>query len=74
MLELVAEDDDVRAFRVAHELGQKLGCGAHLATLRRSASGRFDVSEAIKLDDLLKLSLAEVQQRVIPFLKLSTME
>lgn len=59
---------------VAHELGQKLGCGAHLATLRRSASGRFDVSEAIKLDDLLKLSLAEVQQRVIPFLKLSTME
>ncbi len=59
---------------VAHDLGQKLGCGAHLATLRRSASGRFDVTEASKLDDLLKMSLAEVQQRVIPFLKLSTME
>ena len=30
---------------IAHELGQKLGCGAHLATLRRTASGKFDVAE-----------------------------
>ena len=25
---------------LAHELGQKLGCGAHLATLRRMSSGK----------------------------------
>src|SRR5689334_5384782 len=31
---------------VAHELGQKLGCGAHLATLRRVRSGKFDVAQA----------------------------
>ncbi len=29
---------------LAHELGQKLGCGAHLATLRRISSGKFDVA------------------------------
>src|SRR5271154_3200965 len=32
---------------LAHELGQKLGCGAHLATLRRTASGNFDVKDAM---------------------------
>ena len=56
---------------LAHELGQKLGCGAHLAALRRSVSGKFDVAEATKLDDLLNLTTAELEKRVIPFLKLA---
>ena len=56
---------------VAHDLGQKLGCGAHLATLRRSVSGKFDVADATPLDEVLKLSAAELEKRVIPFLKLA---
>ena len=56
---------------IAHDLGQKLGCGAHLATLRRSVSGKFDVADATKLDDVLKLTAAELEKRVIPFLKLA---
>jgi tRNA pseudouridine55 synthase len=56
---------------LAHELGQKLGCGAHLATLRRSVSGKFDVAHAKPLDEILKLSTAELEKRVIPFLKLA---
>lgn len=56
---------------VAHDLGQKLGCGAHLATLRRSVSGKFDVADAKTLDDILKLNTAELEKRVIPFLKLA---
>jgi tRNA pseudouridine55 synthase len=56
---------------VAHDLGQKLGCGAHLATLRRSVSGKFDVAEAMPLDAVLKLSVAELEKRVIPYLKLA---
>jgi tRNA pseudouridine55 synthase len=56
---------------VAHDLGQKLGCGAHLATLRRSVSGKFDVADAKPLDEVLKLSIAELEQRVIPYLKLA---
>ena len=56
---------------LAHELGQKLGCGAHLATLRRVTSGKYDVTDAIEYEDALKLSVAELEQRVIPFLKLA---
>jgi len=56
---------------IAHDLGQKLGCGAHLATLRRSVSGKFDVADAVKLDDVLNLTVAELQKRVLPFLKLA---
>jgi len=56
---------------IAHELGQKLGCGAHLAALRRSVSGKFDVADATKLDDVLKLTPAELEKKVIPFLKLA---
>jgi tRNA pseudouridine55 synthase len=56
---------------IAHDLGQKLGCGAHLATLRRSVSGKFDVADATKLDDVLNLTAAELEKRVLPFLKLS---
>jgi len=56
---------------LAHDLGEKLGCGAHLATLRRVVSGKFDVQDAIQYEDLLHLSVSELQKRVIPFLKLA---
>ncbi len=56
---------------IAHDLGQKLGCGAHLATLRRSVSGKFDVADATPLDAVLNLTTAELQKKVIPFLKLA---
>jgi tRNA pseudouridine55 synthase len=57
---------------VAHELGQNLGCGAHLTTLRRSVSGKFDVADALPLETILNLSQAELEKRVIPFLKLAS--
>jgi tRNA pseudouridine55 synthase len=37
---------------LAHELGRALGCGAHLAALRRTRSGPFGVDRAIPLDRL----------------------
>ena len=55
---------------LAHDLGQKLGCGAHLHTLRRAASGKFDVSEAVPLEAVMTMTLPELEKRVIPFLKL----
>jgi tRNA pseudouridine55 synthase len=55
---------------LAHDLGQKLGCGAHLTTLRRSASGKFDVADALPLDTIMKMTPAELEKRVLPFLKL----
>ena len=56
---------------VAHELGQKLGCGAHMATLRRVTSGKFDVAQAIQFEEVLKLTPRELERHVIPFLKLA---
>jgi tRNA pseudouridine55 synthase len=56
---------------LAHELGEKLGCGAHLLTLRRLKSGPFEVANALPLDQIRKLPLAELEKRVIPFLKLA---
>jgi tRNA pseudouridine55 synthase len=52
-------------------LGQKLGCGAHLATLRRNVSGKFDIADAKPLEEILKMQVAELEKRVIPFLKLA---
>jgi tRNA pseudouridine55 synthase len=56
---------------LAHDLGQKIGCGAHLATLRRTVSGRFEVADAKPLGEVLRLSAAELAKRVIPFLRLA---
>jgi tRNA pseudouridine55 synthase len=59
---------------IAHELGRKLGCGAHLASLRRTASGKFDIADATPLADVLELTTAELEKKVIPFLKLAAAE
>jgi tRNA pseudouridine55 synthase len=56
---------------VAHDLGQKIGCGAHLATLRRSASGKFDIADATALDVVLNMTSSELEKKVVPFLKLA---
>lgn len=37
---------------VAHEMGQKLGCGAHLASLRRTAVAEFTIEDAHTLQEL----------------------
>jgi tRNA pseudouridine55 synthase len=37
---------------IAHEMGQKIGCGAHLASLRRTAAAEFTIDEAHSLATL----------------------
>jgi tRNA pseudouridine55 synthase len=77
-----AYEEPVATFRVActkgtyvrtlaHDLGGKLGCGAHLTSLRRTVSGRFDVADALPLAQILAMGPAELQTRVVPMLKLS---
>ena len=63
----------VEARTVAHDLGKKLGCGAHLASLRRVQSGKFDVAHATPLQEVLAWSPAELESRVLPFLKITAM-
>jgi tRNA pseudouridine55 synthase len=57
---------------LAHDLGQALGCGAHLAGLRRTVSGKFKVGDATQLEELTTLSPDDLAKRVVPMLRLST--
>ncbi|MBI2837027.1 MAG: tRNA pseudouridine(55) synthase TruB [Acidobacteria bacterium] len=40
---------------LAHELGQKLGCGAHLESLRRLRVGEFSVENAVTMHQLQRM-------------------
>lgn len=51
---------------LAHDLGQKLGCGACLSALRRTATDKFNVTQALTLDQIQALSLPEIEKRLIP--------
>lgn len=51
---------------LAHDLGAKLGCGAHLSALRRSATDKFSVLQALTLDQIQAMTLSEIEQRLIP--------
>ncbi len=51
---------------LAHDLGQRLGCGAHLKALRRISSGTLNVSRAVTLEQLQKMTPAEIDQVLIP--------
>jgi len=51
---------------IAHDLGQKLGCGAHLSALRRTASGKFELNQGLTLEQIETLPLPEIEKRLIP--------
>jgi tRNA pseudouridine55 synthase len=44
---------------LAEDIGEVLGCGAHLAALRRTASGPFDLTRAVSLERLEEVSAGE---------------
>jgi tRNA pseudouridine55 synthase len=50
---------------VAHELGQLAGCGAHLASLRRTQAGPFTPGDAITLESLKTLATPEIEVRLV---------
>ncbi|ADV81898.1 tRNA pseudouridine(55) synthase TruB [Terriglobus saanensis] len=64
---LTGLEDDVASFEmhvsaggyvrsVAHELGQMAGCGAHLASLRRTRAGDFSLEQSLTLDAMSALA------------------
>jgi tRNA pseudouridine55 synthase len=55
---------------LCHDIGETIGCGAHLAALRRTRSGDLDVKDAKTLADLLQLNRNQLQQHIVPILKL----
>jgi tRNA pseudouridine55 synthase len=49
----------------AHDIGQELGCGAHLKSLRRTKSGRFSAEGAVTVDELKNGPREAILQRVL---------
>ncbi len=51
---------------LAHDLGEKLGCGGYLSSLRRTAIGEFRVEDAVTIqefgDQVKKIPRTETQQ------------
>ena len=50
---------------LAHDLGQRLGCGACLSQLRRTQSGSLSLSNAWKLDEVLTWDRAELEKNML---------
>lgn len=50
---------------LAHDLGQKLGTGAHLAALRRTATDKFNVAQALTIEQIQAMTLPEIEKRLI---------
>ncbi|MDD2764417.1 MAG: tRNA pseudouridine(55) synthase TruB [Opitutaceae bacterium] len=51
---------------LAHDLGQKLGCGAHLSALRRTATDKFRIDAALPLEEIERLPVPEIAKRLLP--------
>lgn len=54
---------------LAADLGRLLGGGAHLKNLRRTAIGRFDVEEAMALEEFEKLDRESARNSLLPVLE-----
>lgn len=57
----------------AHDIGEVLGCGAHLKSLRRTKSGRFEVTNAITVDQIKELPRDEIAGRILSLPQVSRM-
>ncbi|AQG99054.1 tRNA pseudouridine(55) synthase TruB [Burkholderia sp. KK1] len=51
---------------LAEDIGEALGCGAHLTALRRTGVGALTLDQAVTLDDLANLSEADRDERLQP--------
>jgi len=56
-----------------HDIGEELGCGAHLKSLRRTKSGRFNVVQAISVDQIKSAPLEEVLSHLLTLPEVSRM-
>jgi tRNA pseudouridine55 synthase len=57
----------------AHDIGAKLGCGAHLSALRRTRSGRFTLDRAVTVDQLKTAPREELWRTLVSLAEISLM-
>ncbi len=51
---------------LAEDIGEALGCGAHLSALSRTAAGEFALADALTLDALEERSESERDAALLP--------
>jgi tRNA pseudouridine55 synthase len=75
--DLTAVDEPTATFRIVcaggtyvrtliHDLGQRVGCGAHVTALRRTAAGRFEVRDAVATHAIRRESLIPLAEALEP--------
>ena len=57
----------------AFDIGNELGCGAHLKSLRRTKSGKFTLEHAVTVHDIQTLDAAAIEQRILSLPTVSRM-
>ncbi len=57
----------------AHDIGETLGCGAHLKSLRRTKSGRFNVDHAMGVAEIKTAPREEILKRILSLPEVSRM-
>ncbi len=57
----------------AHDIGETLGCGAHLKNLRRIRSGRFPVTGAVTVEELKNADPVNILARILTLPEVSRM-
>ena len=50
---------------LAHDLGEKLGCGAHLSALRRTGTDKLTLERALTIDQINALTLPEIEKHLL---------
>src|SRR5881398_2850033 len=56
-----------------NDIGEVLGCGAHLKSLRRTKSGRFEVANAITVDEIKNTMQDQILKRMLSLPEVSRM-
>ena len=51
---------------LCHDLGKRIGCGAHMSALRRIKSGALDIKSAVTIDELREMQASAVRKALIP--------
>jgi len=57
----------------AHDIGETLGCGAHLAELRRTRSGRFDLARAVTVEEIKTADPVDILGKILTLPEVSRM-
>ena len=54
---------------IAHDLGERFGCGGHLNELRRTAVGQFGVEKSSTIESLETMSPSSLRKKLIPIIQ-----